>query len=585
VPSSLPEDGTNVFTLRFLRVAGDLSTTVVVHFSISGSAGFDSDYTILGADSWDGSTGSVTLLPYSAEQVVLVDPVADSAVEDDETVVITINSSPGNYLIGTASTTLTIQNDDTNLLALASVPDQVPEPEAQTEANEDDPVPPPVIMQFVFTRQGDLTNPLEVSFQVGGTAVYGEDYVYVDGALSFSASAGSIIIPLANTQAALSLQILSDYLIEGAETIVLTINAAPRYIIKTEGGIVGTILDNAPTLPVISLLVQPTAVSEGSRTAVTLRRTGVMEDVVIVYLTVQNTRALYPQDYALSGVDFEDGFTSAGGQIQVLIGKGQTEEVFYIDVVDDNLIEQRAEFVDLAVVYDPEEYAWDIQNNHARIVLLDNDFMQIGLKLDPKSTYHPTYIFTLQSLDRTSTVEVQAHYEGTAVLDQDFQFVPSAGMTYQLGSGPGEISFQFDLSKGLSFILATNSLLGNIDPALKRDAQIGPFTQSNPLNFTIELLAGQGYTVESDQSKAVGLLYQPLVLPPEATPAPDYFQTSIIPPAFTDDVGPILLPDSTYELSISIQRPQSSGAYRSVGAFSLWQVAVAVLVGLLAMLV
>lgn len=106
-PSSVSEDGSSnlVFTFtRSLVTADPLS----VNFTVSGTAGNGSDYTGLLA----GSSQSVTFAANAATASVVINPTADTTVEADETVGLSLALGTG-YTIGTpSSTTGIISNDD-----------------------------------------------------------------------------------------------------------------------------------------------------------------------------------------------------------------------------------------------------------------------------------------------------------------------------------------------------------------------------------------------------------------------------------------------------------------------------------------
>ncbi len=89
--------------------------------------------------------------------------------------------------------------------------------------------------RFVFTRSGDSSAALAISYSVSGTATPGSDY---------SALSGNFIIPAGATEASLGIRTLRDTNIEGSETVVLTLNANAAYTIGTAAQASITILDS-----------------------------------------------------------------------------------------------------------------------------------------------------------------------------------------------------------------------------------------------------------------------------------------------------------------------------------------------------
>src|SRR5437764_185132 len=109
--SSVAEDGAANMVYTFPRnpvLSGPLS----VAFSVGGTATFNSDYAVTGADSFSSSAGTVTFANGSNTATVTVDPTPDTIYEANETVILTVGSGSG-YSAGTpGAATGTITNDD-----------------------------------------------------------------------------------------------------------------------------------------------------------------------------------------------------------------------------------------------------------------------------------------------------------------------------------------------------------------------------------------------------------------------------------------------------------------------------------------
>jgi len=105
-PSSVLEDGTTNLTYIFTRT-GATTNPLTVSYSITGTAN-SSDYT--GATPGTGKT--ITFEAGSSTAILTIDPTADTTVESDETVALTLASGTG-YTVGTTTAvTGTILNDD-----------------------------------------------------------------------------------------------------------------------------------------------------------------------------------------------------------------------------------------------------------------------------------------------------------------------------------------------------------------------------------------------------------------------------------------------------------------------------------------
>ena len=89
--------------------------------------------------------------------MVTVDPTADTTVEPDETVILTVAPGTGYNVAAVNNTAVgTITNDDTDV-SLAVAPSSVAEDGATN-------------LVYTFTRVGVTSTPLTVNFTIGGTA-------------------------------------------------------------------------------------------------------------------------------------------------------------------------------------------------------------------------------------------------------------------------------------------------------------------------------------------------------------------------------------------------------------------------------
>ena len=96
---------------------------------------------------------------------------------------------------------------------------------------------------YTFTRTGETTNPLTVKYSVGGTATFNTDYTQ-SGATSFSGTTGTITFAANSSTAILIVDPTVDTIIEGDETVALTLASGTGYTISTTSAVTGTILNN-----------------------------------------------------------------------------------------------------------------------------------------------------------------------------------------------------------------------------------------------------------------------------------------------------------------------------------------------------
>ncbi len=117
-PTSVLEDGTANLVYTFTRT-GDTVDPLTVTFNVSGTATYGADYSQTGAATFSGSTGTVTFEAGASTATVTIDPTADTTVEPDETVLLTLASGIGYTLDTPSDASGTILNDDTASLSLA----------------------------------------------------------------------------------------------------------------------------------------------------------------------------------------------------------------------------------------------------------------------------------------------------------------------------------------------------------------------------------------------------------------------------------------------------------------------------------
>ncbi|MCZ8250277.1 choice-of-anchor L domain-containing protein [Microcystis sp. LE19-195.1E] len=178
-PASVSEDGTANLVYTFTRT-GVTTNALTVNYTVGGTATFSTDYTQTGAASFTATSGTVNFLAGSSTTTVTVDPTADTTVEPDETVILTLASGTG-YTVGTTTpVTGTIINDDTSV-TLAVAPSSVTE-DGTTN------------LVYTFTRNGVTTNPLTVNYTVGGTATNGTDYTSIPTSVTFAAGSSTATV-------------------------------------------------------------------------------------------------------------------------------------------------------------------------------------------------------------------------------------------------------------------------------------------------------------------------------------------------------------------------------------------------------
>jgi hypothetical protein len=146
------------------------------------------------------------------------------------------------------------------------------------------------------SRSGLITQPLTVSYSVGGTASPGTDYV---------ALSGSVTIPAGYASTNIVVTAKDDSVDEPLESVVVTLSAGGSYSRSTSSTATVSITDNDPAsaIPVVSISATDSSASEASSNTgqFTVTRSGSATNPMTVIYTVTGT-ATPGSDYtALSG--------------------------------------------------------------------------------------------------------------------------------------------------------------------------------------------------------------------------------------------------------------------------------------------
>lgn len=197
-PASRNEDSGASFTYT-VTLSQTSSSATTVNLSRSGTATSGTDYT--------GAPNSVVVPANATTATFAVTPVADTTVEANETVVISVASGSG-YAIGSpSSATATIVNDDFPTVSITVSPSSVPEDGA---AN---------LIYTVLLDQA-AQSAVSIAFSVGGSATSGTDYAAVSSPLT---------IPAGQTSSTITINPTADATIEADETVVISLAAGSGY--------------------------------------------------------------------------------------------------------------------------------------------------------------------------------------------------------------------------------------------------------------------------------------------------------------------------------------------------------------------
>ncbi|MBS3026203.1 MAG: hypothetical protein HCA25_03660 [Dolichospermum sp. DET50] len=217
-PTSVLEDGTTNLIYTFTRT-GSTTNALTVNYGITGTAN-TSDYT--GATPGTGKT--ITFAAGSSTATLTIDPTADTIVESNETVALTLATGT-DYTIGTTTAVIgTITNDDLlpnlNLSANKTI----------VEGNTN-----PQNVTYTVTLTSASSQSITVQYATAnGTAIAGADYTSTSGTLTFNPGVTSQVI---------NIPILNDSINEANETFSLTLNSPTNASLGTSQTVTTTISD------------------------------------------------------------------------------------------------------------------------------------------------------------------------------------------------------------------------------------------------------------------------------------------------------------------------------------------------------
>jgi Ca2+-binding RTX toxin-like protein len=422
-PLEVEEDGATNLVYTFTRT-GDTTGTLVVNFTIGGTADPATDYTQTGATTFAAPNGTVTFAAGSSTATVTVDPTADLTAEGNETVTFTL-AAGSDYNIGAPSTaTGTINNDDTTVSVAVS----------PLAADEDG----ATNLVYTFTRS-DSSGPLTVNFSIGGTATFSADYAQT-GAATFTPPTGTVTFADGSLTATVTVDPASDLTVEPDETVILTVTAGTGYTVGAPASATGTITNDDTD---VSVAVSPLSTAEdgAGNLVYTFTRTGVTTGALSVNFQISGT-ATFNTDYTQSGAT---SFTPPSGTVD--FAAGSSTATVTVDPTGDNTVEPD-ETVILTVATGT---GYNVAAPSVATGTITNDDSTVTVAVAPSSVDEDgatnlVYTFT-RSGSTTAALTVNFSIGGTADSATDYTqtgaatFVPPSGtVTFAAGSSTATVT-------------------------------------------------------------------------------------------------------------------------------------------------
>ncbi len=194
-------EGSATGGFTFTRV-GDLSSSLTVDYTTSGTATSVTDYTVL--------SGSVTFAAGVDRMEVFVEALGDNTADDGETVIATIDEDY-DYDIDEEGDAATVTIADQPLTI--SVTRLTDGEEGVSNGS------------FRFLRSGDISSSLIVTYTITGTAVGGTDYTALSGSVTFAAD---------DADTDVTVTVTNDSTVEDTETVTVTLDEDDDYLLGND---------------------------------------------------------------------------------------------------------------------------------------------------------------------------------------------------------------------------------------------------------------------------------------------------------------------------------------------------------------
>lgn len=199
-----------------------VSQNITIPFTVTGTAGAPADYTI--------SASPLVIPAGSTSGTINLTVVNDTSIESDETVIITLGEPTNATLGATTVETITITDNDFAPVATFSLASQTVNENVGTTT-------------LTVNLSGPAASNVTIPFTLSGTAV----------AADYSASVSPLVIAAGATTGSITLNIVDDGLIEGNETVIVTLGTPTNATLGATTAQTVTIADNdnnaAPTIP------------------------------------------------------------------------------------------------------------------------------------------------------------------------------------------------------------------------------------------------------------------------------------------------------------------------------------------------
>ncbi|HWB01680.1 MAG TPA: Calx-beta domain-containing protein [Verrucomicrobiales bacterium] len=278
-----------------ITTTGSGTGNVNVRYSVSGSAISGTDFTAL--------TGILTMAR-NATASVTITPLDDTLPEERETVTLTIEDDPSYSVFLDRSATINLLDNEHNIVNVSAGTGFLQESDFGQ-------------IGFYLSRQGSTAASLTVKYAMGGTAANGVDYRTLTG---------SAVIPAGQTGVSVTTGILSDSILEGAETATLTLLPNAAYGVGIPSATVIIPDDEVPAVT-IGFGSAESGTTEGNR------------DITIPVVLSKASNETVTVEYLIAGGTGTGGLDFVPADGVLTFEPGEMEKSVRLTIIDDQFDE------------------------------------------------------------------------------------------------------------------------------------------------------------------------------------------------------------------------------------------------------
>lgn len=351
-----------------ITTTGSGTGNVTVRYSVSGSAISGTDFTAL--------SGTLTLAR-NATALVTITPLDDTLPEERETVTLTIEEDPSYSVFLDRSATINLLDNEHNIVNVSAGTGFLQESDFGQ-------------ISFYLSRQGSTTAALTVKYAMGGTAANGLDYRTLTG---------SAVIPAGQTGVSVTTGILSDSIVEGAETATLTLLPNAAYGVGIPSATV-TIPDDEVPAVTVGFGSAESGASEGNR------------DIAIPVVLSRASNETVTVEYLIAGGTATGGLDFVPADGVLTFEPGEMEKSVRLTIIDDQFDEP----AQTVVVQLKNAFRAGMGTAVHTVVIADNDNppeATVGFASAVSSAGEEGQVLLPVSLTRAQPVPVTVEYLAT----------------------------------------------------------------------------------------------------------------------------------------------------------------------------